>query len=260
MRERLVPLGPPLVIAAACSLAAGMAIASPTGALSCAPSTGWSPAAIASGTEPRAAEGRATEDGFFDRYDIALIGTVAEVTTADSRAPDYGAATIDVEVLAILGDDRTAPPSMQVGSSDPGWMSGYPYEVGITYFIPIQAEGPDGRPNFSFICDPIAEIDAGAVDDLRELAADAGIPFATPASDAPDTLDDPDDPDDSARPVEPAVAPSPAEPPSSSGRVTPPVVLTLTVLVAALAAATATIRRLDRRRSKATKGTKATNP
>jgi hypothetical protein len=59
-------------------------------------------------------------------------------------------------------------------------MAGYPYESGRTYFIPVQAEGPDGQPNYSFTCDPISEVEAAIATDLAQRASNAGIPFSTP--------------------------------------------------------------------------------
>jgi hypothetical protein len=142
-------------------------------ALSCVPHPDASPTAIAAGEERLS-----TADDFFDRYDVAVIGTVTEIRTVD-RGGDAGATTIGVDVLAMLGQD-TAPPQFDISASDPGWMSGYPYEVGVTYFVPIQGTGPDGQPNYSFACDPVTVVDPSIVPELRRLAARAGIAFSTP--------------------------------------------------------------------------------
>jgi len=186
MRSKLLVL---LVAAGAFLAVLGAGIA-PVGALSCAPHPDGSPAAIASGTE-----NLSTEDEFFDRYDYAVIGTVTEMRTVGVGEPDYGATTVSIDVVAVLGGG-TADPTIDISSPDPGWLTGYPYETGNAYFIPVQAEGPAGQPNFSFLCDPIAEVDVGIATELRQLASDAGIPFSTPDGDtspAPARVDETDD-------------------------------------------------------------------
>lgn len=147
---------------------------SSVGATTCAVHPAASPAAIASGTERLSNERK-----FFDHYDFAVIGTVSEIDTVRPGEPDDGAITVTVEVAAVLGDDA-APPTIDVSSPDAGGMWGYPYKMGVAYFIPIQTEGPDGRPNHSFLCDPIARIGTETADELRPLASNAGIPFSTP--------------------------------------------------------------------------------
>jgi hypothetical protein len=208
---------------------------SPAAALSCAPHPDSSPAAIASGTD-----GLASKGGFFDRYDFAVVGTVDEIRTAGEGEPDYGATTIDLNVVAVLGTEP-APQTMTITSPDPGWMAGYPYESGRTYFIPVQAEGPDGQPNYSFLCDPISEINAGIALDLAQPATDAGIPFSTPGD---ELTTEPES--DELLAATPASYSSPPNSGSQATRVWP-IALTLTAVVSV----SATAAHLARRRSTA---------
>lgn len=198
-----------VVVLALGALGIGLAVAAaaPAAALSCAPHPDGSPAAIASGSE-RLASG----DAFFDTYDAAVLGTVAAIATDEGDTGTYGATTVTVEVAAVLGD-ASLPASAEISSPDPGWMSGYPFEVGRTYLIPVQLVGPAGQRNASFVCDPISEILPSAIDDLVTLAADSGIdamPAAEPdAADAWPPAADPDGPD---------AGPTAAERPSDGSR------------------------------------------
>lgn len=170
MRRRVLVLA---VMAVSFFVAVASSV-TPVGALTCSPHPDGSPAAIASGTERLS-----SEEKFFDKFDYAVVGTVTEIRTVGVGEPDYGATTIDLDVVAVLGDEPAAQ-TMVISSPDPGWMSGYPYRTGVTYFIPVKAEGPKGEPNYSFLCDPISEVDAGITSDLAPRASTAGIPFSTP--------------------------------------------------------------------------------
>jgi hypothetical protein len=167
--------GTALVVATVVSLATTTLGAATAGALSCASHPRGAPADIVSGN-PHLVGG----SDFFRRFDIAVIGTITEIVTAAEDDPEWPTTTLTLDVAAIVGDAAAAPRSILVSSPDPGWHSGYPYEVGTTYFIPVQAEGPGGEPNYSFFCDPISEVGAEEVDDLGRVAADAGIAFARP--------------------------------------------------------------------------------
>lgn len=169
-----------VLLAAATLFVQGGADVEPVGALSCAPHPDGSPEAIASGSERLA-----TERAFFDLYDRAVLGRVTGIQTVGAGQPDYGATTLTVDVVAVLGEEN-ADREIRISSPDPGWMAGYPYENGTAYFIPLRGEGPEGQPNYSFVCDPITQIDLGIAPELRELAADAGIPFAAPTGEPDD--------------------------------------------------------------------------
>jgi hypothetical protein len=151
----------------------------PAGALSCASHPRGTPSDILSG-HPVLAGG----SDFFRRFDRAVIGTVTEISTVEDEVPEYADTTITVDVAAVVGDTAVAPSSIEVSSPDPGWNSGHPYEVGTTYFIPLQTVGPDGRPDASAFCDPISEVRLEEVEELGRLAAEAGIAFSTPAPDS----------------------------------------------------------------------------
>jgi hypothetical protein len=167
-----------LILTAATTWAVVPVLAAGTGtatALSCAPHPDGSPRAIASGTEDLS-----TRDRFFDRYDFAVLGTVTGIATVGEGHPDYGVTRVTVDVTAVLGRD-TAPAAVELSSPDPGWLAGYPFQVGTGYVIPVQVAGPRGEPNYSFVCDPItATADIGGLaDELGVLARAAGIPFST---------------------------------------------------------------------------------
>lgn len=155
-------------------LAAGPGLA---GASSGCPSNpGGSPQAIASGTEQLR-----TNDAFFDRYDFAVIGTVTQVDYVEEGSDaEHGVTTIALDVMAVLGD-APAPPTIVLSSPGPDWAAHYQRE----YFIPVQVEGPNGHPNATFVCDPIAEVDEGVVDELRVLAEESGIEFSMPSAAQP---------------------------------------------------------------------------
>jgi hypothetical protein len=151
----------------------------PAGATSCVPIDGASPEEIAAGTD--------SFDGqFFAHWDFAVIGTTTAIRTDERQgSPTYGATEIDVQVAGILGAPA-APTTITLRAPDPGWMSGYPFEVGVEYFIPVRARTPEGTINSTSLCDPIsslADVDAAAAE-LGGLAAGSGIPFATPTDDA----------------------------------------------------------------------------
>jgi hypothetical protein len=177
--------------------------AGPVAALTCAEHPDGSPEAIASGTERLS-----SEDRFLDHFDYAVIGTVTEIRTVEAGQPDYGATTITVSVEGLLGQSP-APDQIEINSPDPGWMSGYPYRRGTTYFIPVQTEGPDGQPNYSFLCDPISEVQQGVTGELSQLAAQSGITFSTPDAVPP------------TPPKEPAEEEAAASDDGSSFKVTP---------------------------------------
>ncbi len=131
-----------------------------------------------------------------DRYDFAVLGTVTAIETPGEHDAGYPTTMVTFDVVAVLGHQE-APGTLELSSPDPGWLAGYPFKEGTAYFVPVQAEGPNGEPNYTFVCDPITEtpsVEALATE-LSALAAQAGIPFATPLPDGPiDTtgLDDRD--------------------------------------------------------------------
>ncbi|MFP3899274.1 MAG: hypothetical protein ACLFXM_00380 [Acidimicrobiia bacterium] len=170
MRSRAFVLG-----AAACGALAGLVLhGHRAAALSCADHPDGSPRAIAAGDESLS-----TGDRFLERYDFAVLGTVTHIDTVREGGPDHGATTVTMDVTAVLGR-REAPDTLALSSPDPGGLAGYPYRVGTGYFIPVQARGPGGERNYTFLCDPITEVDDvdALADGLAPLAADAGITFA----------------------------------------------------------------------------------
>lgn len=149
-----------VVVAALPALVAG-----PAGATSCAADPGATPQNLLAG--------RAFHDKtLFERYDVAVVATVSAIRTNEAQG---GATrtTVDVHSAFNVAElERT----IDVSSDDPGWMNGYAFQHGATYFIPLDHPGPQGQPHYSFVCDPIIELpgpDAAA--DLNAVAADNGV-------------------------------------------------------------------------------------
>jgi len=169
------------VVAVAASLAVLALAVGPAGALSCEAHPDASPEAIASGTEVLA--GEAQLGTFWDRYDFAVIGTVTAIRTDEREgSPTYGATEIDLRVDAVLGTD-SAPTTTTLRAADPGWMAGYPFELGVAYFVPVLARSPEGLLNWTGPCDPVTAVDdpAVAAGELAPLADAAGLAFSVPS-------------------------------------------------------------------------------
>ena len=147
----------------------------PAHALSCMAHPDGSAESIASGTEELA-----SGQPFLAQYDYAVIGTVTGIRTDEREgSPTYGATEIDVRVDGVLGTE-SAPTSTTLRAVDPGWMAGYPFELGVAYFIPVVARSEDGTVNFTHGCDPVSVLDdpVAWTAALGELADGAGIAFA----------------------------------------------------------------------------------
>jgi hypothetical protein len=162
-------------VIAALAAAVVLTTTAPAHALSCAPHPDGSPESIASGTEELA-----SGQPFLAQYDYAVVGTVTGIRTDEREgSPTYGATEIDVRVDGVLGTD-SAPTSTTLRAADPGWMAGYPFELGVAYLIPVVARSDDGTVNFTHGCDPVTVLDdpVAWTMSLGELADGAGIAFA----------------------------------------------------------------------------------
>lgn len=143
-------------------------------ALSCAIHPDGTPESIVRGSEQLS-----SGEPFFDRYDFAITGTVTTVVTVERPGSEtYGRTMVTVDVINGFGLDFITP-EIELTQSDPGWMAGYPFVVGHTYFIPVTAVGPNSETNYSFVCDPITEIDG---DRAAALAGEATRRPAGPPS------------------------------------------------------------------------------
>jgi hypothetical protein len=146
----------------------GLGAVAPAGATSCVSRDGVTPRNLLAG---EALDGEA----LFERYDLAVVATVTAIRTNEAQG---GATRTTVDVHAGFNVDRL-PPTIDVSSDDPGWMNGYPFERGITYFIPVQHPGPGGQPHYSFVCDPILEVSGPqAATDLEAVATENGVEVA----------------------------------------------------------------------------------
>jgi hypothetical protein len=110
---------------------------------------------------------------FFESYDFAVIGTVSAIRTDERQgSATYGATEVDVVVAAVLGVDE-GPPEMTLRAGDPEWMVGWPFEVGASYFVPVDGVGPERQANWTFGCDPVTQVENAAATVAR-LAASSG--------------------------------------------------------------------------------------
>lgn len=150
-------------------------VAGPAGATSCVGYQGVTPQKLLAGQT-------VYETHLFEQHDLALVGTVTAIRTNDAQ----GGATRTT--LDVHGGFNVAalPDALEVSSDDPGWMNGYAFQHGTTYFIPVQHPGPQGQPYYSFVCDPIFEV-AGpeAAAELEAVAADNGVTVADIAAAQP---------------------------------------------------------------------------
>lgn len=122
---------------------------------------------------------RSMGGGFFDRYDGAVLARVSAVRTVTHEP---GGTRITLDVFGLIGASNVGS-TMVLTADDDGAMNGYRFTRGASYFIPIQAEGPQGQPNYSFICDPIGSIDGvDEADALLNAARDEGLTIALPGT------------------------------------------------------------------------------
>ena len=172
---RLVAVLGATVTVVAATLTAGVAMVEAT---SCAMPTDGSARSIVAGTEVLWGD-----HTFFDLYDYAVTGTVVEIVTDETQgSATYGATEVHVEVINGFGIDQIGE-QVVVHQSDPGWMSGFAFERGSTYFIPLVHVGPNGEPDYSFVCDPISRISPDGARQLTEITADS-IAVADPSPSA----------------------------------------------------------------------------
>ena len=143
-------------------------------ATSCAPPEDGSARSIVTGVERLWGE-----QTFFELYDFAISGTVVSIETDETPGSEtYGDTEVKVEVINAFGVDDIDE-TVVVSEDDPGWINGYEFRVGGTYFIPLVTEGPQGTPNYSFLCDPISRISESEASELAVIAIDQ-IAVATP--------------------------------------------------------------------------------
>lgn len=124
-------------------------------ATSCVMHEDASAAAILAGEERLALEG-----GFAEHYRGAVLGTVTGVDTDEREgSATHGSTVVRMDVLGTFGD--VAADQARIEMSDPGWMSGYAFEPGATYFVPVRHE-----PTTVMACEPITMVGADEIDGL----------------------------------------------------------------------------------------------
>src|SRR5690606_12961361 len=123
----------------------------------------------------------------------------------------YGATQVHVDVINGFGVDEIGE-QVVVHQSDPGWMNGFAFERGSTYFIPLVHVGPNGEPDYSFVCDPISRISPEGARQLVDLAADSiavadPSPWAVARPASPPPTSRPDVAELASRPRSPSLLP-----------------------------------------------------
>lgn len=159
---------------------------SPAVATSCGGHEDASAAAILDGEERLG-----TMRPFDADYRGAVLGTVTDLDTDEREgSATYGSTVVRMDVLGTHGD--VAAGRARIEMPDPGWMLGYGFEAGGTYFVPVRHE-----PTDVMACEPITRVAEDEVpallDTLSAPAADTLLTIsgseiaATPAAaEAPD--------------------------------------------------------------------------
>jgi hypothetical protein len=144
--------------------------ATPAAATTCAPREVATDDLVAGGLESRSHD-----------YDFAVVGRVAAVTTDMSEGENHGRTYVEISVSGAFGT-RTGWSGVVVTTPDPGWVSGYAFEEGRSYFVPFVAEGPDGMINYVGACDLVEEVADADVTaaHLAEVASENGVDFVYP--------------------------------------------------------------------------------
>jgi hypothetical protein len=144
-------------------------------ALSCAVHPNGRPEAILRGTEELA-----SEQGFIESYDGAIIGEVIGIETNEVHGSETFGRTVTGFAVDAAFWNLTGSVVM-VTSDDPGWFAGYPFEMGKRYFVPLVLLGPQGQPMYSMVCDPITPVNLRRVDRLTEIARANEVPIVMPS-------------------------------------------------------------------------------
>ena len=98
--------------------------------------------------------------GFSEHYRGAVLATVTGVDTDEREgSATYGSTIVRMDVLGTFGD--VAADQARLEMPDPGWMLGYSFEAGATYFVPVRHE-----PTDVMACEPITRVENAEVDGL----------------------------------------------------------------------------------------------
>lgn len=136
-------------------VAALVVLAPPALATSCVMHPDASAASILAGEEQLALDG-----GFDAHYRGAVLATVDDVDTdAREGSASHGRTVVRLTALGTHGDVTAG--QVRIEMADPGWMLGYGFEVGATYFVPVRHE-----PTDVMACEPITRVADDEVDGL----------------------------------------------------------------------------------------------
>lgn len=172
------------------ALAAALAVASvvvPAGAVSATSCVAWSGFAwqtIADGSAMLVGAG-APDERYFDVYDMVVIGEVVDVAPAtfdNETGASVGGFAVTIETAGAIRMETVAP-TYVLYQYDMGGMSGYPFIVGQTYMVPLQAEHPDRVS----LCDAVVAVTPQNAEAALALAAETGVDVAAPTQGSSDT-------------------------------------------------------------------------
>lgn len=149
-------------------------MALPAGALTCAPPDMSPEDLVAANLESPS-----------NRYDLAVVGRVVAITTDLSESETHGRTYVQLSLVGMFGATNAGGRGFVVTTPDSGWVSGYAFEEGADYFIPLAAAGPQGEVNFVGACDPVERLtDAEATAmELAGVAVDNGVEHTYPIED-----------------------------------------------------------------------------
>jgi len=145
-------------------------------ALSCA---GWEedPVLAAARDELPAMPGQPAESKFSQSYDFVVVGQVRKVDEAFMG----GKTSVTVDVQAGLFDAEL-PSEVILSMADRSYM-GYPFEVGPTYFIPVQERGGGDMTNYVMACFPVRVVTEAQTAEMLAVAKASGTTISTVAVD-----------------------------------------------------------------------------
>lgn len=151
-------------------MGAAFLLATPAAALTCAPPDLTSDELVAADLVSPS-----------NAYDLAVVGQVVGITTDLSEGDEHGRTYVQLSVTGVFGS-TSAGQGIVVTTPDPGWNSGFPFEEGVSYFVPILVSGPQGEVNFVGACDLVEELTdpAATAQRLATVAAGNGVDYTYP--------------------------------------------------------------------------------
>lgn len=114
-------------------------------------------------------------------YDLAVVGRVLAITTDMSEGESHGRTYVEMSLVGVYGMSGVDGRGFVVTTPDPGWMSGYPFEEGADYFVPLVLSDSGGEAHVG-ACDlvhRVTDVDATA-QELASVADESGLAYTFP--------------------------------------------------------------------------------